>query len=108
MSRKKDGSTKRRRKIGLPTGVVGLSLTMAGVACAESSSAEAAVSPQTQSLNLHEDEVIDTTMASFYVIDKENPGGARSSGQVQTAWWHCRRCGCWRCRCWRCGRCGCA
>jgi hypothetical protein len=84
-------------------------LTIAGVACAESNSAEAAVSPQTQALNLHEDEVIDTTMASFYVTDKENPGGVRSTGKVQTAWWNCRCGGCWRCggcarcRCWRCG-----
>ncbi len=100
----------KKGKLGLPTGVVGLSLTVAGVACAESTSAEAAVEPQARSLNLHEYEVIDTTMASFYVTDKENPGGARATDGQKVAGFRCWRCRCWRCRCWRCGcwRCGCA
>jgi hypothetical protein len=100
--------SRKKGKIALPTGVVGLSLTIAGIACAESNSAEAAVSPQARSLNLHEDEVIDTTMASFYVSDKENPGGVRAGEGTRLAGWRCWwRCRC-RCRC-RCGwRCGCA
>jgi hypothetical protein len=85
---------------------------MAGLACAESNSAEAAVAPTTaQGLTLHEEEVADISLGSFYVVDKENPGGVRSPGEVQMAGWRCGwRCGCPRCRCaWRCGwRCGCA
>ncbi len=109
MARKKDASkTKSRRKAGLQTGIVGLTLSLAGAACAESGTANASTAPTDQVRGLHVDEVFDTTMSSFYVQDKENPGGVRTEGEVKTAWWNCR---CWRCRCWRCRcrcRCGCA
>jgi hypothetical protein len=65
----------------LQTGVVGLSLSLAGAACAESSAADAslvAAPKQVQTANLHEEEVFDVTVASFYMFDKENPGGLRS------------------------------
>ncbi len=96
---KKDSKT-RLGKIAVPTGVVGLSLAVAGVA----SPAQAAQSPQ-QPTNLHEQEIADISLGSFYVADKENPGGVRAQGEMQMAWWRCRcwRCGCWRCRCRRCG-----
>ncbi len=93
-----------RSKTALKTGVVGLTLSLAGAACAETSLADASVGPpgQARSFTLHEVEVFDTTMASFFVIDKENPGGPRSPHERYQL-----------CKCHKCsgkcttGRCGC-
>jgi hypothetical protein len=108
MSRKNDLSkTKRRGKGVLPTGVLGLSFAIAGVACAESGSANAAVAPTSaQNLNLHEEEIADISLGSFYVMDKENPGGLRA-GETRVAGWHCRCGGCRHCRCGGCRWCRC-
>jgi hypothetical protein len=99
--------TKSRRKTGLKRGVVGLTLSLAGAACTETSPADASIAPagQVRSFTLHEDEVIDTTMASFYVMDKENPSGPRSHERYERQ--ALCRCGKKRCTTGRClfGRC---
>jgi hypothetical protein len=86
VSRKKQKSqAKRRRKARLQTGVVGLSLSLAGAVCAESASADAssvAASAAARTLDLHEEEVIDVSLASFYLFDRENPGGPRADVRV--------------------------
>ncbi len=108
MAHKKDLlRTKGRSKTALKTGVVGLTLSLAGAACAETSPADASVGPsgQARSFTLHEDEVIDTTMASFYVIDKDTPGGPRSHEPYQRQ----ALCRCRRCKVYKCGHyCHCA
>jgi hypothetical protein len=100
MARSKDGSQNKRR--GKALGVVGVSLSLAGAACAESSPADAKTSTPNSNLrnsNLHEVEVSDVTLGSFRVIDREDPQAQKG---VQVAWW-CRRCRC-RCGCgWGCG-----
>jgi hypothetical protein len=106
MARSKNASQGQRRgKAGLPVGVVGLSLSLAGAACAESAPANAAsATPQAnvRTLNLHEVEVSDVSLGSFRVFDREAPQDAKPEA---VAWWRgCRGCGgCRGCR----GRRGC-
>jgi hypothetical protein len=59
---------------------------------------------------LHEEELFDVSMASFYVFDKENPGGHRPvTSPTRVA--YCRGCGscygCRSCRCYYCRSCRC-
>jgi hypothetical protein len=99
MAHKKDLSkTTSWSKTGLKTGVVGLALSLAGAAFVETSPADASVGPasQARSFALHEDEVIDTTIASFYVTDQETPGGARSHERYERQ--ALCRCGKGRCK----------
>jgi hypothetical protein len=108
MRRAKDGQRKA-------LGVVGVSLSLAGVDCAEAGSAEAAIAPQSANVrpvDLHEVEMLDTTLGSFRLFDREDAkdmkpdvvaGGCRGCRSVLrkgcTAVWR----GCWgrgtRCRC---------
>jgi hypothetical protein len=109
MARSKNESEMKRR--GKALGVVGVSLSLAGAACAESSPADAATSLPTSNVrnaNLHEVEVFDVSLGSFRVFDREN---AQDQKSEQVAWWvggcrGCRGCG-WGCRgCRGCRGCG--
>lgn len=108
MSRKKHASkAKRVGKAGLPLGVVGLSLSLAGAVSADSGGPAADAPSAHLTVDLHEEEVFDVTMASFYVFDKENPGGLRSGQRVaaKTSVPRYRGCGTGR-RCGSCRGCG--
>lgn len=109
--KKRDTKRTGQRKGRLPLGAVGLALSLTGVTSAESSvPASASVEKparQEMAVDLYEEEVSDVTIASFYVFDKENPGGLRPDLRRQ----HmaaCRRCrcrgcdGCTRCTATRC------
>jgi hypothetical protein len=87
----------RNRSKAALTGGVGLSLSLVGAAC-ESSSARASLAPESGQTRpaelLAEEELFDVSLASFYVVDKENP---RVSPYQRVAaypgwWWGCRGC----------------
>lgn len=118
----------RRCKARLSAGIVGLSL--AGAACAESGVANAATGPDignVRTVDLWDEEIVDATLASFHVFERENPGDvvqsgwrvAANNGAPRTSaaptsaprtntpntgppgWWGCRGCrgcGCRGCR----------
>jgi hypothetical protein len=102
MARSKDGSQNKLR--GKALGVVGVSLSLAGAACAESNPADAAIAPPTsnvRNVNLHEVEIFDVTLGSFRVFNREEPQDQKTES---VAWWWGRGCrGCRGCR----GRRGC-
>ncbi len=116
MSRRSDGSeAKPRPKKRLQSSVVGLSLSFAGVACAEAHAASEATPAQARTLDLREEEIFDVTLGSFYVFDRDNPRGLGAGERVAanttkrttsgtagtsrstTGWWGCRCGGCGRC-----------
>ena len=112
MARSSDNSqSKGRSKKTL--GVIGVSLSLAGAACAQSTSADAEATPATSNMrpiDLHEEEVFDVGLSSFRLFDREEPQAAKSE---QVAWWvgcrGCRGCGCRGCRgcgCRGCRGCG--
>jgi hypothetical protein len=73
----KRSSTGKRRSKTLPVlGFAGVSLSMAGGACASTSEASANTSPpsQTHKIFLGEEEIADVSLATFYVFDRENAG----------------------------------
>lgn len=96
-------------------GVIGVSLSLAGGACIDSSPAEAATEPATGKLRvmdagLHEQEVFDVGLSSFRLFDREDVKEAKPE---TIAWWGwgcrgCRGCrGCGGCRgCRGCRGCG--
>ena len=106
MGRSKDGSQSKRR--GKALGVVGMSLSLAGAACAESNPADASTTPtaNVRTVDLHEVEIFDVTLSSFRVFDREDPQNLNAEGDV-VAWWGCRGCGCGGCRGCGCRGCGC-
>ena len=115
MSRRKhDSKPKCRQKASLPLSVVGLSL-LAGVGAAEArvpaTEPPREAAPRYEpAVDLYEEEVFDVSMTSFYVFDKENPGGLRRDIGPQLAQSTARRaarCGgrCAVVRCSRCRRC---
>ncbi len=84
MSRKKP-DPKGRRKAGLPLGIAGMTL-LASVGAVAAAQASSAVGPQREiapAVNLSEEEIFDVSTASFYVIDRENPGGQRVAQNSQ-------------------------
>ena len=117
MSRKKHTSKAPGRNDVVPAvGMVGLSLSLAGGASAATAPAADVPSQDTASrheisVGLHEEEIADISLATFYVFDKENAGllrgGEKLAGWGCRVWWGCRgcRCGCRGCRGCRCGGC---
>src|SRR3954469_23424940 len=102
---------KRKSEVVPAVGIVGLSLSMAGGASAAAalpagdlSAQEVALRPEVSAgLQLHEEEIADVSLATFYLFDKEEASTTRD-GNVQLAGWRGCRCGGWRgCRCggWR-------
>lgn len=104
MARSKDGS--KNKGAGTALGVVGVSLSLAGAACAESSPADAATTlpaGNVRTMNFHEVEIFDTTLGSFRVFDREDPQTAKPE---VVGWWGCRGCrGCRGCGCRGCRGC---
>jgi hypothetical protein len=73
----KRSSTGKRRSRALPAlGLAGMSLSMAGAACASTSEASANIPTLSQKheIFLGKEEISDVSLATFYVFDKENAG----------------------------------
>ena len=96
---------KRKSEVVPAVGIVGLSLSMAGGASAAAalpvgdlSAQEVALRPEVSAgLQLHEEEIADVSLATFYLFDKEE-ASTTQDGNVQLAGWR----GCRGCRCgWR-------
>jgi hypothetical protein len=123
MSQSKQASKSKRRVKATPVlGVAGLFSLAGGVGAASASTGTPAADVPLQKITpsheimLGEEEVSDVSLATFYVIDKENAAAAQSG--VKVAWRGCGRCGCgcrgcgagWGgCRCggwWGCAGCG--
>jgi hypothetical protein len=123
MARKKPAS-KRKIKEAVPVvGMVGVSLSLAGGASA-APAVPAADSPSwgqsPPQITLSEEEVVDVSLGTFYVFDKEHAGTprlgekfARACGGCGRGCGGCRGCrgcavrGCGGCGCGGCGGCGC-
>ena len=73
---KRSSKSKRRSKALPALGFAGVSLSMAGGACASISEAMANTPPTSQSQSheifLGEEEISDVSLATFYIFDKEN------------------------------------
>jgi len=83
---RRSGSQNKRR--GKALSVVGVSLSLAGAACAESSPADASTTATTsnvRTLDLREVEIFDVTLGSFHVFDREDPESAKPE---VVAWWY--------------------
>jgi len=76
MSKRSSKKSKRRSKALPALGFAGVSLSMAGGACASTSEASANTPPTSQphELVLGEEEIFDTSLSTFYTFDKENAG----------------------------------
>jgi hypothetical protein len=84
----------RNRSKAVLTGGVGLSLSLVGAAC-ESNSARASLAPESGQTRpaglLAEEELFDVSLATFYVVDKENPpASAYQRVAIAPGWWNCR------------------
>jgi len=120
MAHKKTASKRKGRKEAIPVlGMVGVSLSLAGGASAAPAvpAAETPAWGQTPpQITLSEEEVVDVSLGTFYVFDKENAGTPQKGQQFARG---CRGCGggggcrgcgrgCRGCRgCGGCGGCGC-
>jgi hypothetical protein len=99
---KRPSKKRNRRSKALPAlGFAGVSLSMAGGACASTDEASANTPPASQGneLFLGEEELSDVSLATFYVFDKENTGPPPLAQQLKLA----RGCGGGGCGCGRCG-----
>ena len=79
MSKRHSKKRKRRSKTLPVLGLAGVSLSMAGGACASTAEASANTPPptsqdQSRQVFLGEEEIADVSLATFYVFDKENTG----------------------------------
>ena len=75
---KRSSKSKRRSKALPALGFAGVSLSMAGGACASTTEASANTPPTSQSQSheifLADEEIFDVSLATFYIFDKENTG----------------------------------
>jgi len=111
MTRTKQVSKRKRRRIGLPAlGAAGVSLVMAGGAAANAPTANVPSLQNTSlrpAITLDEEEIADVSLGTFYVFDKENDSRL-GQGVRLAAHGGCGRCGggCAAARCGGCaGRC---
>ena len=103
MSKRALKKSKRRSKALPALGFAGVSLSMAGGACASTTEATANTPPTSQSNHepfLGEEEIFDTSLSTFYTFDKENGGQTPLAQQLKLA----RACG--GCGCGHGGGCG--
>src|SRR5262245_39321876 len=118
MAHKKTASKRKARKEAVPVvGMVGVSLSLAGGASAAPAVPAADMPSWGQSppqITLSEEEVVDVSLGTFYVFEKEDAGTPRLGERVARACGGCGRgCGCGGCRGCRgcavrgCGGCGC-
>jgi len=95
MSHTKQASKRKRSRTAVPIlGAAGLSLSLAGTAAA--TTAVPADVPTTNAagheFTLAEEEITDVSLATFYVVDKENAAPVRLGGRL--AMGACGACGC--------------
>src|ERR1700739_3667180 len=100
MSHTKHAPKRKRGGRAVPLlGVAGMSLALAGGASAKTSGAGADIpsddTAARHEITLHEEEISDVNLATFYVFDKEN---ARTPKVGEKLAWGCRGCGCGGCR----------
>jgi hypothetical protein len=92
---KRSSKSERRSKALSALGFAGVSLSMAGGACASMSEASANTPPTSQSQNqeifLGEEEIFDVSLSTFYVFDKENSRRPPPAQQLRFA--RCGGCG---------------
>jgi hypothetical protein len=88
--------SKRRSKALPALGFAGVSLSMAGGACASTSEATANTLPTSQSheIFLGEEEISDVSLSTFYAFDKENSGALPLAQQQRMAHGCACSCGC--------------
>src|SRR6476660_4435975 len=101
MTRTKQVSKRKRRRVGLPAlGAAGVSLVMAGGAAANAPSLQDTL--LRPAITLDEEEIADVSLGTFYVFDKENDSrlgqGVRLAARGGGG---CGRCG--GCAAARCG-----
>ena len=108
---KRSSKSKRRSKALPALGFAGVSLSMAGGACASTSAAMANTPPTSQSQNheifLGDEEIFDVSLSTFYTFDKENAGAPSLAQQLKLA--RGGGCGCGHgggCGCGHGGGCG--
>jgi hypothetical protein len=116
MPHKQQASKRKGRKEAVPVvGIVGVSLSLAGGASA-ATAVPAADTPSRDTvrpqITLSEEEIVDVSLGTFYVFDKESAGTPYIGEKVAQRCGGCGRCrGCGRgcgCRCGGgCGGCGC-
>lgn len=103
----RDSRARRRTEAPLPVGVGGLALSLESTASAQRG-APALRKPSFVTaprhdliVDLHEDEVSDVTLGSFYVVDNENPALPARTKPVSrrrgSAGYRCRCAGCLGC-----------
>jgi hypothetical protein len=86
---KRSSKSKRRSKALPALGFAGVSLSMAGGACASTSAAMANTPPTSQSQNheifVGDEEIFDVSLSTFYTFDKENAGQTSLAQQLKLA-----------------------
>jgi hypothetical protein len=86
---KRSSKSKRRSKALPALGFAGVSLSMAGGACASTSAAMANTPPTSQSQNheifVGDEEIFDASLSTFYTFDKENAGAPSLAQQLKLA-----------------------
>lgn len=102
MSQTKGADQRNRRSKAVPVlGVAGLSLSLAsGASAAMNGISARPLTPVSQQMTLHEEEISDVSLATFHVFDKEKFGSHRPNMRVAFG------CACGGCA--GCGGCGCA
>jgi hypothetical protein len=108
---KRSSKSKRRSKALPALGFAGVSLSMAGGACASTSAAMAHTPLTSQSQNheifVGDEEIFDVSLSTFYTFDKENAGQTSLAQQLKLA--RGGGCGCGHgggCGCGHGGGCG--
>ena len=91
---------KRRRTIVTAVPIVGA----AGLSLSPAIAEPVQDSPQRQAagheITLHEEEIADVSLATFYVFEKENAPASRPRTRFAQACGACGGCGCGGCGCW--------
>ena len=91
---------KRRRKAVPVLGAAGLSLSLAsGASAAMGGMSAHPLTPVSQPMTLHEEEISDVSLATFHVFDKENVGTQRPRVRLAFGSGGCGGCGGCGCAC---------
>src|SRR5262245_33640694 len=96
MARTKQGSKRKRRRVGLPALGAGMSLMMAGGAAANAPTANVPSLQDTSlrpAITLDEEEIADVSLGTFYVFDKENESQLGQGIRLAARGGGCGRCG---------------
>ena len=92
---KRSSKSKRRSKALPALGFAGVSLSMAGGACASTGEAMANTPPTSQPREffLGDEEIFDTSLSTFYTFDRENAGQTSLGQHLKFARGGCGGCG---------------